>query len=207
MLENLLTLSLIHFVVTVSPGPEFMLITKEALIKGRKSAFITLFGTLSGLVVHLTYSAFGLAALIAQSAETLLLLQIIGGGYLIYLGIGGLRSKAKPASSHMTRAKKASVSHSVWKTFRTGMLCDLLNPKAPLYFVALFTFFLSPNMPATDLLIYSCLIISVHFSWFAVVIWLLSTPAVNQKFQRLSHWIDRVLGGAMLAIGIKVMAG
>lgn len=207
MLENLLTLSLIHFVVTVSPGPEFMLITKEALTKGRKSAFITLFGTLSGLVVHLTYSAFGLAALIAQSEETLLLLQIIGGGYLIYLGIGGLRSKAKRTDVHLTGQEQPATRQPVWKTFRIGMLCDLLNPKAPLYFVALFTFFLSPEMPATDLLIYSSLILSVHFSWFAIVIWLLSAPAVNQKFQRLSHWIDRVLGGAMLAIGIKVMAG
>ena len=79
LLNSILTLVVIHFIATVSPGPEFMLISKEALTKGRKAGFISLAGTLSGLGIHILYSALGLAAVLASSPQALLAIQILGG--------------------------------------------------------------------------------------------------------------------------------
>lgn len=202
LFDGLLTLTAIHFIATASPGPEFMLISKEALTNGRRAGFITLAGTLAGLSIHILYSAFGLATLIAQSQTALLAIQLLGGSYLIYLGIKGLRSQP----THVSKETDTVTSNgSDAQRFKAGFICDLLKPKAPIYYVALFTFVLSPDMPATELAIYGVWIIAIHLLWFTLVVLLLSAPAINRKFEAIGHWIDRVLGGAMLAIGIKVI--
>ncbi|MDO6562967.1 LysE family transporter [Amphritea sp. 1_MG-2023] len=202
LLDGLLTLTAIHFIATLSPGPEFMLISKEALRYGRRAGFLSLAGTMSGLVIHIVYSAFGLAAIISSSADALLAIQIIGGGYLIYLGISGLLSKSTDQALSWSN-KDRSITD--WQLFKRGLICDLCNPKAPIYYVTLFTFVLSPNMPNAHLAIYGAWIMMIHLIWFSVVVLLLSAPAINRKFNRISHWIDRLLGGAMVAIGIKVL--
>ena len=204
LLNSILTLVVIHFIATVSPGPEFMLISKEALTKGRKAGFISLAGTLSGLGIHILYSALGLAAVLASSPQALLAIQILGGSYLIYLGIKGLR--AQPAVAEQNIEPENQSSDSYWQIFRAGFICDVLNPKAPVYYVTLFTLVLSPDMPVQHLMIYAACIMAIHFSWFALVVLLLSTPVINQRFKQISHWIDRVLGGAMVLIGVKVLA-
>lgn len=204
LFNSVLTLMVIHFIATVSPGPEFMLISKEALTKGRRAGFVSLAGTLSGLSIHIIYSALGLAAVLASSPQTLFAIQILGGSYLIYLGLKGLR--AQPAIDEQDVEAGTEVSNSYWQIFRAGFICDVLNPKAPVYYVTLFTLVLSPDMPIQHMMIYAACIMSIHFSWFALVVVLLSTPSINRRFKQVSHWIDRVLGGTMVLIGVKVLA-
>ena len=157
---------------------------------------------MSGLSIHILYSAFGLAAVISSSPKALLGIQLIGGGYLIYLGITALVAKPSNTSTDFTGEHREVSSI---QSFRSGFICDLLNPKAPIYYVSLFTFILSPEMPAFHILIYGTWIMVIHFVWFSVVVLLLSNPVVNKKFRSIGHWIDRILGGAMVAIGIKVI--
>lgn len=202
LLDGLLTLTVVHFIATISPGPEFMLISKEALSHGRRAGLISLAGTLSGLSIHILYSAFGLATIISNSPDALLAIQLLGGSYLIYLSISGLRSK--PSSTGLDTAVKRR-GMTDFQIFRAGFICDLLNPKAPIYYVSLFTFILSPDIPAVHIAMYGLLIMAIHLMWFSIVVFLLSTPAVNKRFSKVSHWIDRILGGAMVAIGIKVI--
>ncbi len=99
LMESLLALTVIHFIATVSPGPEFMLISREALAHGRRAGFICLAGTVTGLTIHISYSAFGLAAVISNSPGALLAIQLFGGGYLIYLGITALMVKPSNPST------------------------------------------------------------------------------------------------------------
>ena len=204
LFNSVLTLIVIHFIATVSPGPEFMLISKEALTKGRRAGFVSLAGTLSGLGIHIFYSALGLAAVLASSPQALLAIQVLGGSYLIYLGIKGMR--AKPVMDEQGITAKTETTHSYWQIFRAGFICDVLNPKAPVYYVTLFTLVLSPDMPIQHLMIYAACIMTIHFSWFTLVVVLLSTPTINRRFKQISHWIDRILGGAMVLIGVKVLA-
>jgi len=203
LMESLLTLTAIHFIATASPGPEFMLISKEALAHGRRAGFTCLAGTMAGLSIHILYSAFGLAAVISSSPKALLAIQLIGGGYLIYLGITALMTKPPDTCASILSEHRAG---SGGQFFRRGFICDLLNPKAPVYYVALFTFVLSPNMPAFHIFIYGAWIMIIHFVWFSAVVLLLSNPVVNKKFRSMGHWMDRILGGAMVAIGVKVLS-
>ncbi len=201
LLQGLLLITSIHLLAAASPGPDFVLVSQQTLSNGKKAGFMASIGIALGLSVHLLYSVLGLAAIIANSVTALWVIKIIGGCYLLYLGAQGLR--AKPIN-HLTK-QKAAPKHSSIKAISKGFLCNALNPKAPIYFVALFTVVLSPNLPALHLFIYGIWMMILQLFWFSTVVLLLSRPSVNDKFQRLGHWIDRILGGAMILIGLKVL--
>jgi RhtB (resistance to homoserine/threonine) family protein len=205
--QGLLLISSIHLLAAASPGPDFVMVSQQTLSNGRKAGFLCSLGIALGLSVHILYSSFGLAAVIANSSTALWVIKILGGSYLIYLGIKGLRAKAASISSDDDCTETLPVEkHSAAKSIGIGFLCNALNPKAPIYFVSLFTLVLSPDMPLYQLAIYGAWMMLIQMGWFSTVVILLSNPVINRRFQNASHWIDRVLGGAMVAMGIKVMA-
>lgn len=204
LLQGLLLISSIHLLAAASPGPDFVLVSQQTLSHGKKAGFMCSIGIALGLSIHIIYSALGLAAVIANSATTLWVIKILGGCYLLYLGIQGLRAKASTQISNKADSKP-SMKRSSLKNIGVGFLCNALNPKAPIYFVALFTVVLSPDLPLLHLVIYGLWMMTIQLAWFSSVVVLLSQPIINEKFQRLGHWIDRILGGAMILIGLKIL--
>ena len=204
LIQGLLLITSIHLLAAASPGPDFVLVSQQTLSNGKQAGFMVSIGIALGLSVHIIYSALGLAAVIANSTTALWAIKIIGGCYLLYLGVQGLRAKAVSNINKLIEQKPIK-KHSHLKAILKGFLCNALNPKAPIYFVALFTVVLSPNLPTLHLVIYGVWMMILQLLWFSTVVVLLSRPSVNEKFQRLGHWIDRVLGGAMILMGIKVL--
>jgi len=202
LLQGLLLITTIHVLAAASPGPDFILVSQQTLANGKKSGFMCSIGIALGLSIHIVYSAFGLAAVIANSATTLWVIKILGGCYLLYLGYKGITAKAaKQTNDSHDKVTK----HSSAKSIGIGFLCNALNPKAPIYFVALFTLVLSPDLPLSHLIIYGLWMMMIQLAWFSTVVLLLSQPSINKRFTRMGHWIDRVLGGAMLFMGIKII--
>ena len=201
--QGLLLITSIHLLAAATPGPDFVLVSQQTLANGKRAGFLCSLGIALGLSIHILYSSLGLAAIIANSSSALWAIKLFGGGYLIYLGINGLRARAHKAGviSIKTAAEKSAL-----KTIGLGFLCNTLNPKSPIYFVSLFTIVLSQDTPAQHLLIYGLWMMVLQLAWFCFLTLLLSRPAVTSKFQRMGHWIDRIAGGAMLLLGIKVLA-
>ena len=81
----------------------------------------------------------------------------------------------------------------------------MLNPKAPVYFVSLFTVVLSPDMPLRQLLAYGLWMMVLQMGWFSAVVLLLAQPRLQGVFRSYSHWINRVCGAVMLALGVRVL--
>ena len=194
----------IHLLAAASPGPDFIFVSQQTLSRGRRAGLVCALGVALGLGIHIAYSVLGMAVLIAQAAWLLTAIKIIGGAYLVWLGIQGLRAKAKKETTEIRKTKAApqSLPKTLWK----GFLCNALNPKAPVYFVSVFTMVLSPEMPLWQLAAYGAWMMVLQFAWFAVMAFLLSIPAVNNRFQKAGHWIDRVLGSVMVGLGIKVVS-
>lgn len=201
-IHGLLLITSIHILAAASPGPDFVLVSQQTLSNGKKAGLMCSIGIALGLSIHIIYSAFGLAAIIANSSNTLWVIKLLGGGYLIYLGIKGLMSKA--AANEDEEAKQA-VKYSTKKSIGIGFLCNALNPKAPVYFVSLFTLVLSPDMPLHHIAFYGVWLMLIQFGWFAFVVTLLSHPKINKKFKKMGYLIDRILGGAMVVLGIKLL--
>lgn len=200
--QGLLLITSIHLLAAAAPGPDFVLVSQQTLSNGKRAGLLCSLGIALGLSIHILYSSLGLAAIIASSSSALWGIKILGGGYLIYLGLSGLKTRARRAE---TSTIEVVVERSTLKIIGLGFLCNALNPKAPIYFVSLFTIVLSQDTPAQHLLIYGLWMMVLQLAWFSLLSLLLSRPSVTQKFQRMGHWIDRIAGGAMLLLGIKVL--
>lgn len=193
----------VHLLAAMSPGPDFVYVSQQTLSRGRTTGLISSIGIALGLGVHIVYSVLGMAALVASSAWLMTAVKIIGGTYLIYLGIQGIRARARSTVDlNAATAAPQSVSTALWK----GILCNVLNPKAPVYFVSLFTVVLSPEMPMWQLAVYGLWMMLLQALWFAAVVFLLSVPRINRRFQAAGHWVDRILGVAMAGLGVKVIS-
>ena len=201
--QGLLLISSIHLLAAAAPGPDFVLVSQQTLSNGKRAGLLCSLGIALGLSIHILYSSLGLAAIIANSSSALWGIKLLGGCYLIYLGISGLSARA---ANKQAIEVTATTEFSALKTIGLGFLCNALNPKAPIYFVSLFTVVLSQDTPAQHLLIYGLWMMLLQLAWFSFLTLLLSRPMVTRKFQRMGHWIDRLAGGAMLLLGLKVLA-
>lgn len=204
ILHGLLILTVVHTLAAASPGPDFVFVSQQTLANGKRTGLLCSLGIALGLSVHIAYSALGLATVVAHSSELLSWIKILGGCYLIFLGFKGLKARAS-AGGIVELGKKAP--ESALKTIGAGFLCNALNPKAPVYFLSLFTLVLSPDMPLYQVAIFGLWIMLIQLIWFSFVVFVLSIPAVNRRFQRAGHWVDRILGGAMVLLGIKLLVG
>ena len=115
-----------------------------------------------------------------------------------------LSDKALFTKKYPTK-KPPTVTESTSSILRRGFFCNVFNPKAPVYFVAIFTLVLSPDIPLWQLAIYGVWMMVLQLAWFSTVVLLLSIPAINRRFQRFEHWIDRVLGSAMIVLGLNLI--
>ncbi|PIE44066.1 MAG: MFS transporter [Gammaproteobacteria bacterium] len=201
--QGFLLITTVHLLAAASPGSDFVLVSQHTLKYGRKAGLWCSLGIALGLSVHIIYSVLGLATVVANSTTLLWWIKLLGGCYLIYLGFTGLRSKSRPVTMQANR--NHSVNLSVKKSLSMGFACNVLNPKAPIYFIAVFTVVLSPDLPWYQLAIYGVWMMILQWCWFAFVTALLSLPILNQRFQVIGHWIDRAFGAAMIVLGIKVL--
>jgi threonine efflux protein len=201
--QGFIVLTFVHLLAAAVPGPDFAFVTRQSLVYGRKAGLLASLGIALGLAIHLTYSAAGLAAVVVHSVAWMTGIKLVGGAYLIYLGIKGLR--ARPPMPVPDRADMAPLSASTTQQVFTGFLCNALNPKAPIYFLSLFTIVLSPSLPLPSLALYGVWIMVLQLLWFSTVTLVFTQTAVRARFLAVGHWIDRAFGVAMVALGIRVL--
>lgn len=193
----------VHLLAAASPGPDFALVTRESLRHGRKAGILTSLGIALGLSIHILYSAAGLAAVVAHSAQWMILIKFAGGAYLIYLGIKGLSSKPRHLAEEGDAV--APTADSPLRQISTGFLCNAFNPKAPVYFLSLFTVILSPDTPLPTLAIYGLWIMLLQMLWFTTLACFFTRISVRNRLLKAGHWLDRVFGTAMIALGARVL--
>ncbi len=202
--QGFAVITVVHLLAAASPGPDFAYVTRQSLVHGRRAGLLASVGIALGLAIHIVYSAAGLAAVVAHSAHWMTAIKLAGGAYLLYLGIRGLRSRAgAPAAAAAARCAAPTPLRQVLG----GFLCNALNPKAPIYFLALFTVVLVARTAVADA---AGLRRVDHGA--AVVVVLAGGDCcsrialVRDRLLAVRHWIDRAFGVAMVALGIRVLA-
>ena len=99
MIQNYLpeffAIALLHLLAVMSPGPDFVLMSKNSLVYSRKTGVATSLGLALGIVVHIIYSLVGIGLIISKSIILFSTIKILGAGYLIYIGLKSLKSKRK----------------------------------------------------------------------------------------------------------------
>lgn len=203
MFSMFLTIGLLTLFSAMSPGPDFAMVTKNTLLHSRRSGLFTSLGIGSAIFVHITYCALGLAIAISNSVVMFSIIKYIGAGYLIYLGVSSLLAKnPNHITSSKNQTKKSELSN--WVSYRQGFLCNLLNPKATLFFLALFTMIIRPDTSAFWIVIYAIEIFVIVTAWFCSLTFILSHPRVTHTLDKAEKYIAKLLGVFLVGFGIAL---
>jgi len=196
-------LTLIHLLAVMSPGPDFAVVVRQSISFDRKTALITSLGIGAGIAVHMLYTLLGLGFVITQSKIGFLVAQLIGIGYLSFLAFSLLRSKPQPTGNTEITADNNIRHHK--KAFMLGVMTNVLNPKATLFFLAIFTTVVSLHTPLYIQGIYALWIIFTTIMWFFLVSFFFSQQKIREKFFSHGHLFERLMGTVLLLFAIKLI--
>lgn len=191
----------IWFITVLSPGPNFFAIMYTSTTQSRRSGLFVVAGVLAGTVIWATASLLGLGLLFKTAAWLYQILKIIGGCYLIYLGAKTIMS-ARKGQGHSYQPEKRLLTS--WQAFYRGLVVDLSNPKAAVFFTSLFAVTVPPDAP----LWYKAMIVSVVVAlpgiWYSGLACLVNLPPVAAFLQRTRKAISYVTGTIFIGLGLRL---
>ena len=193
-----LTVFSICLLGAMSPGPSLALVLRHTLNGGRQQGMIT--GVFHGFAVgiYAILSVVGLAAVIHNLPTVFIVIQWAGAFFLAWLGFQGLRKKMDFASTKVT-------DNEVTYAARDGFLMACLNPKAAIFFIALFSQIVGPETPLIAKLAYAFTAMIVDMGWYITVAWLFSRPNWLGWLQEYSYWVERVFGVILIGLAANII--
>ena len=200
MLTEFFTIGLLMLLSAMLPGPDFAMVTRNTITHSRRAGLFTALGVTSSNLVHISYCVLGLAIIISKSILLFSIIKYIGATYLIYLGISALGAKQNKAVA-AADGKTYKTDMKALTAFRQGFLCNLLNPKATLFFLAFFTVIIKPETPRNWELIFCVEMLVIIFLWFSGLALMLSHPRVVGTLNRIEKYISKVLGIFLIGFG------
>ncbi|WP_433793664.1 LysE family translocator [Actinoplanes sp. CA-252034] len=189
----------------VSPGPDFAIVVRRSVAAGRLHGMVAAAGVAVGVFVWSVAAALGVAALLTASAVAFTVVKLAGAAYLLWLGVSALLA-ARRGGTDPDRTPDGDPGGSLWRSFRDGLLTNVLNPKCGVFFVAVLPQFAPVDGSAGGVLLLSLVAVAVTIAWFVVVANLvaalrrvLSRPAMRRS-------LDAVTGAVLIALGLRLAA-
>lgn len=190
--------------ITLAPGPDNLSVLSLGLSRGRRAGIGFGLGCALGCFIHTLLATLGVTALIAASDTAFTLLKLAGAAYLVWLGIGALRS---PGATLAADAGAAPADDPMRPYLMRGFVANAINPKVALFFLAFLPQFVDPSrghaaaqtallgalFAAQTVLIFGAI------GWYAGTLggWLRNRPAVGR-------WLDRATGVLFIGLGIRL---
>jgi threonine/homoserine/homoserine lactone efflux protein len=206
MNSQMLVFIAIAAVLTITPGADTALVTKNVITRGRTSAFFTTFGIVLGCLIHATLSALGLSAILNRSATLFEAVKLVGACYLIYIGAVSLWSGIRGNHGAPVNAEfSVEPRERRLRSFTEGLFTNLLNPKVALFYLTFLPQFIAPGEPVLKK---SLLLALIHV--FMGLAWLVTFASLLHQlrgvFSRSSvrHNLETVTGGLLIAFGLKL---
>ncbi|HKI98923.1 MAG TPA: LysE family transporter [bacterium] len=192
------------WVAAMMPGPDTAMILRNCLVFSRRDGRFTAIGIATGMCVHATLALVGIGVLIAQSLLAFTIVKWVGAVYLIVIGLRSLRARRPPAADPDQPHRPASQGLGAGTAFRLGLLTNLLNPKAPLLFLAAFTQIVHPGTPLGAQAVFGFTIAATALGWYILLTTFLAQDAVRGRLAAGAHWVERVAGGVFIALGVRL---
>ena len=199
-----LTMATIALLGAISPGPDFAIVTKNAMQHSRRAGYFTALGSGTGLLVHVTYCILGLGIIIKNSLILFNTIKYIGAAYLIYLGIKALFSKMKAPSLSEASHHASHSTLGNFQAFRQGFLTNVLNPKCIVFILSIFTLLVNPSTPYWVQSIYGLELSLITGGWFLILTTLLTHPRLCDRIQKVQPVIVKCLGIFLILLGVHL---
>ncbi len=171
---------------------------------GKRAGLLTTVGVSCGLCLYATLSILGLSAILVKYEWLTWAVRILGGGYLIFLGIKLLRTGPPAVDAGNDVDRKASPSGARAILFGFGV--TLTNPKAIVLFASVFATAVTAATPLWLMATMIALVTASSLTWYSIVSLFMSSGPVMRRFERSRHWIERAAGVCFIGLGAKVMA-
>lgn len=190
----------------VSPGPSFVMIARTAVAESRAAALAAALGMGAGGVAFAALALLGLQGLLVAVPWLYLALKVIGGCWLAWLGLRIWRSARRPLPLPADGAPAAR-RRSPAASFALGFATQASNPKTAVVYASVFAALL-PARPlgAASAAVLLALVFAVEAGWYALVALVLSAAGPRDAYLRGKAWIDRLAGGVLVALGLRLAA-
>ncbi len=166
MIEIIISFAIATSILSISPGPDNIFVLTQSIVNGTKYGLATVFGLMTGCLVHTTLIAFGISAIIKENENLFFVIKIIGASYLIFLAY-----KVYKGGSEIVLSNDTIKKESVLQLFKKGFIMNVLNPKVALFFLAFFPQFLYSKTISTIIQFYTLggVFILVSFIIFGII--------------------------------------
>lgn len=202
MLMLFLTVAMVHLIALMSPGPDFFFVSQTAASRSRKEAMMGVIGITLGVLVWAAVALMGLHLILQKMAWLHQIITVGGGLYLCWMGWQLLKSaRSKKENGDETPV----VLPARGRTFMRGLLTNLSNPKAVIYFGSVFSMFVGDSVSGGERLGIFLLIVVETLAWFSLVALVFALPKMRRGYQRLAKWIDGVAGVVFAGFGIALI--
>jgi len=183
------------------PGPSFVVITQASLGAGRLAGMVAAIGTSIGVTVYATATLLGVSALAAALPWLITIIQILGGVYLVYLGILALRAAMSGGSGFTTAKHLPGQRPSLTRTFSKALLVSLGNPKMAAFFFSLFAPVVSSSYSTDARLFVLCGVVVIDLVYHQALATVLVVLAASRPVKKAQRWLDAFVGTLMTAFG------
>lgn len=186
----------------MSPGPDFIVVTKNSMSGSRSIGLYTALGVGLGIFTHVAYSLIGIGLIISKSILVFTIIKYLGALYIFYLSYHLLRTP-KPIKDEIVESEK-SINITKRQALREGFFTNSLNPKATLFFLSIFTQVIGPETPLTIQFLLGIEVAVIVCAWFCLLSLFITHKYVYKRFSKIRYYLMKFMGGVLLLLGIKL---
>ncbi|MGD9947789.1 MAG: LysE family translocator [Desulfobulbus sp.] len=187
--------------LALAPGPDNIFVLTQSAVKGRLVGLVVTLGLCTGLIVHTTAVALGVAAIFQASATAFNLLKFAGAAYLLYLAWGAFRAGAESLEG------KADRELSLFRYYLRGIIMNVTNPKVSIFFLAFLPQFTHPesgHLPGQMLILGGLFILSTLIVFGGISLLAATLGQWLRQSDRAQKWLNRIAGTIFTGLALKL---
>jgi RhtB (resistance to homoserine/threonine) family protein len=188
--------------LNLTPGPDTVYILGRSIAQGREAGIASALGICVGSIFHSCAAALGLSAILATSAVAFAAIKLLGGAYLIFLGIKMLLDRRRQLSLPSNFRRRTTIA-----AFRQGVFTNVLNPKVALFFLAFLPQFIDPasNMKLLAFLALGLTFVTTGTIWCLILAWFASALSERlRENETIGQWLNRAAGALFVFLGARL---
>jgi threonine/homoserine/homoserine lactone efflux protein len=208
--SSCITIFFVHLLAVASPGPGFLIATRNSLHYGVRAGIATALGITLGDFILLITAVLGTSAILIAYPKAMILLQVLGASYLIYIGCKSILSfmnsrKLRKETESSLSAEQTDANILIFKALNSGFITTILNPKAIIYFLSLTSQIIKPEGGLLRNILVASILIFITFFWFSFVALAMGNKKVRSYVFDKQGLIDGILGLLLISLGFFII--
>ena len=199
-MEIFLTIAILHLFAVASPGPDFLLVTRQCLRFDRTVAIWASAGIATGILFHSFIAITGVTLIISSNPEVFRWLKVLASIYIAYLGY---LSIFKSSTSVSDEGKKDNENYV--GSFTLGLITNILNPKAILFFITVFTAGVDASTTQLLLGLYGLYMSITTFIWFTGISYIFSNQGLRDRYKQFIPFFEKGIGIVLIIIAVGLI--